>query len=155
MQTQFAENERLGSGMDSITSLIQALWRQSICREPTRSSLSSTPRIPTRLVSRSPNLRAQTFAPTAVPPSNLPNVGEDGLAIVDVSTLTTAKILDKRSSPSGVEYKCELEPLWMAADLVEKRAGGTRSHPELRERSYTKGTPQDIEDGKAYCGDPF
>ena len=56
----------------------------------------------------------------AVPPSNLPNVGEDGLAIVDVSTLTTAKILDKRSSPSNIEYKSELELLQMAADLVER-----------------------------------
>jgi hypothetical protein len=74
---------------------------------------------------------AQTFAPMAVPPSNLPNVGEDGLAIVEVSTLTTAEILDKRSSPSGVEYKSELEPLWMAADLVER---------VRRERTYTKGT---------------
>jgi len=56
----------------------------------------------------------------AVPPLDLPNVGEDGLAIVDVSALTTAKILGKRLSQSGVEYKCELEPLWMAADLVER-----------------------------------
>jgi hypothetical protein len=49
---------------------------------------------------------------TGLPPS-LPNAGEDGLAIVNIST---AKILDKRSSPSGVEYRCELEPPWLAAD---------------------------------------
>jgi hypothetical protein len=36
---------------------------------------------------------------------------EDGLAIVDISKLTTVKVLDKRSSSSGVEYKCEFEPL--------------------------------------------
>jgi hypothetical protein len=35
---------------------------------------------------------------TVLPP-NLPNAGEDGLAIVNIST---AKIPDKRSSSSGV-----------------------------------------------------
>ena len=49
---------------------------------------------------------------------------EDGRAIVDISKLTTVKVLDKRSSLSRVEYKCELEPLWLAADLVEKARMG-------------------------------
>ena len=48
------------------------------------------------------------------------SVDEDGLVIVDISKLTMVKVLDKRSSSSGVEYKCELEPLWLAADLVER-----------------------------------
>jgi hypothetical protein len=55
---------------------------------------------------------------------------EDGLAIVDISKLTTVKVLDKRSSSSGVEYKCEFEPLWLAADLAERgaiRSGSTRT----------------------------
>jgi hypothetical protein len=65
---------------------------------------------------------------------------EDGLAIVDISKLTTVKVLDKRSSSSGVEYKCEFEPLWLAADLAGKGADGTRSHPELRERTCTRQT---------------
>ena len=55
----------------------------------------------------------QIPSPMTVLPSSLPNAGEDGLAIVKIST---AKILDKRSSLSGVEYRCELEPLWLAAD---------------------------------------
>jgi len=34
------------------------------------------------------------------------------------------KIFDKRLSPSGVEYRCELEPLWLAANLVGKAQMG-------------------------------
>jgi hypothetical protein len=49
---------------------------------------------------------------------------EDGLAVVDISKLTTVKVLDKRSSSSGVEYKCEFEPLWLAADLAERAQMG-------------------------------
>ena len=56
----------------------------------------------------------------AVSASSLSDVGEDGLAIVDISKLTTLKVLDKRLSSSGVEYKCELELLWLAADLAER-----------------------------------
>jgi hypothetical protein len=49
----------------------------------------------------------QTFAPTAVSPPNVGKnlvkaarkTGADGLAIINVSKLTTAKIVDKRSSP--------------------------------------------------------
>jgi len=46
--------------------------------------------------------------------------------MVDISKLTTVKILDKRSNASGVEYECELklEPLWLAADLVEQAQMG-------------------------------
>jgi hypothetical protein len=40
--------------------------------------------------------------------------------MVDISNFTAAKVLDERPSLSGVEYRCELEPLWLAADLVEK-----------------------------------
>jgi hypothetical protein len=62
----------------------------------------------------------QILSPMTVLPSSLPNAGEDGLAIVNIST---ANILDKRSSLSGSSYKCELDPLWLAADengLVRK-----------------------------------
>jgi hypothetical protein len=45
--------------------------------------------------------------------------GENGPMMVDISTFTAANILGKRSSPSGVEYECELEPLWLAAEMVE------------------------------------
>jgi hypothetical protein len=37
--------------------------------------------------------------------------GENGPVMVGISNFTTAKILDKRSDLSGVEYKCELGPL--------------------------------------------
>jgi hypothetical protein len=47
----------------------------------------------------------------AVSASSLSDVDEDGLAIVNISKLTTVKVLDKRSSSSEVKYKCELEPL--------------------------------------------
>jgi hypothetical protein len=47
-------------------------------------------------------------------------IGENDLVMVHISTFTTAKILDKRSSPCRVEYRCELEPLWLPADLVKE-----------------------------------
>jgi hypothetical protein len=43
--------------------------------------------------------------------SSLLNIGEDDPVTIDISYFTTAKILDKRSSPFGVEYKCELGPV--------------------------------------------
>jgi hypothetical protein len=63
---------------------------------------------------------------------------EDGPAIVDISKLTTVKVLDKRSSSSRVEYKCELEPRWLAADLVERVQMG-----RVHIRSYENGLVRD------------
>jgi hypothetical protein len=54
--------------------------------------------------------------------------------MVDISKLTAAQILDQRSSPCGVEYKRELEPLWLAADLMERVQTG-----RVRIRSYENG----------------
>jgi len=62
----------------------------------------------------------QTVAPITASGPSLPGLGEDSLAVVDISKFGTAKIVDKRSSSSGIEYMCELEPLWLAADLVGK-----------------------------------
>ena len=71
MQTRFTENEGLGPGMDSITSLIQVLWRRSICREPTRSSsIVNTKDSGEARLSVAESL-AQTFAPMAVSPIEL------------------------------------------------------------------------------------
>ena len=44
------------------------------------------------------------------------------------------RILDKWSSQPGVEYKCELELLWLAADLVEKAQVG-----RIHIRNYENG----------------
>jgi hypothetical protein len=60
--------------------------------------------------------------------------GENGPVMIDISNFTTAKILDKRSSPSRVEYRCQLEPLWLVADLVEGLQIG-----RVHIRSYEKG----------------
>jgi hypothetical protein len=43
--------------------------------------------------------------------------------MVDISDFTAAKILDKRSSPSRVEHRYELE-LWLPTDLVGKMPVG-------------------------------
>jgi hypothetical protein len=45
--------------------------------------------------------------------------GENDPVMVDISNFTTVKILNKRSSPFGVEYECELGPLWLPAEIVE------------------------------------
>ena len=79
----------------------------------------------------------QALALMAVSASSLSGVGEDGLAIIDISKLITIKVLDKRSSSSGVEYKCKLEPLWLAADLAERAQMG---HVHIR--SYKNGLIQ-------------
>ena len=68
--------------------------------------------------------------------------GEDDPVMIDISYFTTAKILDKRSSPSGVEYRCELE---VACRVGERGAGGKRSRPELRKWRYTSTLSGDIE----------
>jgi hypothetical protein len=52
---------------------------------------------------------------------------------VDMSRFRPAKILDKRSDASGDEYKCELEPPWLAVELVEKAPMG-RDHIQNYEK---------------------
>jgi hypothetical protein len=69
---------------------------------------------------------------------NLSNAGEDGPAIIDVSKLITVKVIDKRSSSSGVKYKCEFEPLWLAADLAERAQTG-----RVHIRSFENGLIRD------------
>jgi hypothetical protein len=54
--------------------------------------------------------------------------------MVDISNFTTTKILNKRSSPYKVEYRCELKPLWLPADLVKEVQMGC-----VHIRSYEKG----------------
>jgi hypothetical protein len=54
------------------------------------------------------------------------------------SKLTTVKVLDKWSSSSGVEYKCEFEPLWLAADLAERAQMG-----RIHIRRYENGLVRD------------
>jgi hypothetical protein len=44
---------------------------------------------------------------------------ENRPVMVDISTFTTSSILGKRSSPSGVEYECEIGSLWLAAEIAE------------------------------------
>ena len=85
----------------------------------------------------------QTLDPIAASPFNLPDLDDRGLEMIDISKVTTAKILDKRLSQSGVEYKCELGPLWW------KGADGTRSYPEVRDRTCTKETCRYIKGEKA------
>ena len=66
--------------------------------------------------------------------SSLRKIGENDAVMVTISTFTITKILDKRPSPCRVENRCELEPLWLPADLVkEMQMGG------VRVRSYENG----------------
>ena len=80
------------------------------------------------------NVLGATLAPITASGPSLPDLVEDRSAVVDISKFRTAKIVDKRSSSSGIEYMCELEPLWLAADLVGKtQMGGVHI------RSYENG----------------
>jgi hypothetical protein len=69
-----------------------------------------------------------------------PARGEDGPVMVDISNFTTAKILDKQSSPFKVKYRCEFEPLWLPGDLVEKVQMDIRSYENEIVRAGRLGT---------------
>jgi hypothetical protein len=62
---------------------------------------------------------------------NLPDIGEADPVMIDISYFATARILDKRSSPFGVEYRCELE---LPTELVKETPMGG-----VRVRSYENG----------------
>jgi hypothetical protein len=53
----------------------------------------------------------QILASVTVSASSLSNIGEDDPVMINILCFTTAKILDKRLSPFGVEYRCELKPV--------------------------------------------
>jgi hypothetical protein len=93
-------------------------------RELIRPSLSSTLMLPTSLLPSIAESSGQTLALTTVSASSLSDLSEGGPVMVDISNFTAAKVLDEWLSPSGVEYRCELEPLWLAADLMEKAKMG-------------------------------
>jgi hypothetical protein len=76
----------------------------------------------------------QSLAVLTASVSSLTNLSEDGPTTVDISKLTAVEILDKRSNASGVAYKCALEPLWLAANLVERAKMG-----RVHIRSYENG----------------
>jgi hypothetical protein len=62
---------------------------------------------------------------------NLPDIGENDPVIIDILYFTIARILDKRSNPFKVEYRCELEPLWLPTELVKEMP-----IKDVRVRSY-------------------
>jgi len=63
--------------------------------------------------------------------------------IVEVSTLKVVNILDRQSGPPGDEYECELEPVWFAADLVEKAQMG-RFHIRAYENRLVRARRRDV-----------
>ena len=76
----------------------------------------------------------QTLISMTVSASSLPNISKNDPVVIDISYFTTAKILDKRSSPFGIEYRCELGPVWLLLVLVKKI-----SMEGVRIRSYENG----------------
>ena len=76
----------------------------------------------------------EVLGSVTVPATSLPDLGEDGPAIVNMSTLKVLNVLDRRSGPSGDQYKCALEPMWFAADLAEKAQMG-----DFHIRAYKNG----------------
>lgn len=80
----------------STTSMIQILQRRTTGRGPTRTSLSLAPTIPTRPASRSLNLPSGILPQWPFRPRAYRTSLKDGLAIVDILKLTTAKVLAER-----------------------------------------------------------
>ena len=63
---------------------------------------------------------------------SLANLNEDGPMMVNISKLTTVKILDKRSNASRVEYeRMRARAAMVGCRLGGKGADGTRLHPLL------------------------
>jgi hypothetical protein len=79
----------------------------------------------------------QTLALTTVLSSGLLKHDEGGLPRVNMSRFRLTKILDKRSGLSKDEYKCELESLWLDAELVEKAPIG-RDHIRTYEKALIR-----------------
>jgi hypothetical protein len=76
----------------------------------------------------------QTLASVTVSASSLPDICKGDPVMIDISCFTLAKILDKRSSPFEVKYRCELGPVWLSSVLVkEVPMGGVQI------RSYENG----------------
>ena len=65
--------------------------------------------------------------------------GENEPVMVETSNFTTLKILNKRSSSSGVDYECELGPLWLPTEIVE----GLQI-ARVHILSYEKGLTRDV-----------
>jgi hypothetical protein len=57
---------------------------------------------------------------------------------IDIFNFTAKKIIDQRQGSSGIEYKCEFEPLWLTADLVGKAKRG-----RVHMRRYENGLLQE------------
>src|SRR5437764_81772 len=100
----------------------------------------------------SPNNNDQSYEQTltsATPSaSDLPNLVEETPVAIDIFNFTTKKIIDQRRGSSGIEYKCEFEPLWLAADLVGKAKRG-RVHIRRHEnRLLREGRRKTLRQGK-------
>jgi hypothetical protein len=87
----------------------------------------------------------QTLASVTVSASSLPNIGEDDPVMIDISYFTTAKILDKRSSPVWSRVQVRVGTGVVILSLGERDTDGRRSHPELRKWTYTSRPSGDIE----------
>ena len=78
-----------------------------------------------------------TLVPMTISVSSLSNLDKDGPTIIDISTFTITKILDKRLSSSGIEYECGIKPLWLVADSVVKVQMG-RDHIRAHENGLIR-----------------
>jgi len=65
-----------------------------------------------------------------------------------MSRFRTSKVLDKRSGPSGDEYKCELQPVWLAGHLAAKAQMGCDHIQTYEKGTHTYETRWDIEVGE-------
>jgi hypothetical protein len=81
--------------------------------------------------------------------SSLPDLGEDGRAMVDISTFMTAEILGERSGPFGVEYWVPARAAVVGCKLGGTGADRTRSRPGSCEETYTSTPSRDIKGGNA------
>jgi hypothetical protein len=98
----------LSFAIDLATSIVQVMWRRADRRERTGLGLLFGS-------SEAPLLIAESFGQTltsmTVSAMSTADLGEDDLATIHILKITMAKILGKRRGPSGVEYRCEFEPL--------------------------------------------
>jgi hypothetical protein len=104
----------------------------------------NTPPFSTRLLSQPLNLPDRLSPSVTVSASSLLNIGEDDPVTIDISYFTTAKILDKRSSPVWSRVQVRVRAGVVILSLGERDTDGRRSHPELRKWTYTSRPSGDI-----------
>jgi hypothetical protein len=66
----------------------------------------------------------RTSASTTASALSFPTLVDDERAVAGISNIIITKITDERIRSSGIQYKCELEPVWLPINLAKNAQMG-------------------------------